>query len=215
MMASPPASTTRAPLHSSSLQKNPGNMDPSLQTSTETGRGSPARRGLLIQAPACTSNLIHVARNSDSQLRSLRADYSRSQNEVEQLRARLKRIDELRVLEVTRLRQEADFHQRQRQVAEQRAIASQQQRQAMTRQQDGFDEAQAGLIGQSQLLVQKNAELQLQLQLLEQSFSQAEELKQALEAELGSIYEDRDRLEAQLAKLWAERGHLEVEGSSG
>ncbi|GFH07399.1 uncharacterized protein HaLaN_02193 [Haematococcus lacustris] len=89
-------------------------------------------------------------------------------------------------------------HKRLRQGAEQRALQLEERLAAQQRHTAGFDEAQSGLIQQSQLLISRNAELTHRLKTVEASVEQLQSLKLCLEAELAQVYSDRDRLAAQV-----------------
>ncbi len=67
--------------------------------------------------------------------------------------ARQRQLEKSHQLEVARLRKEAEYHKRLRQGAEQRALQLEGQLKQQQRQAQGFDEAQSGLIEQSQVRV--------------------------------------------------------------
>ncbi|KAJ9531400.1 hypothetical protein QJQ45_006892 [Haematococcus lacustris] len=93
-------------------------------------------------------------------------------------------------------------HKRLRQGAEQRALQLEERLAAQQRHTAGFDEAQSGLILQSQLLISRNAELTHRLKTVEASVEQLQSLKLCLEAELAQVYSDRDRLAAQVHQVF-------------
>ncbi|KAJ9531112.1 hypothetical protein QJQ45_000889 [Haematococcus lacustris] len=93
-------------------------------------------------------------------------------------------------------------HKRLRQGAEQRALQLEERLAAQQRHTAGFDEAQSGLIQQSQLLISRNAELTHRLKTVEASVEQLQSLKLCLEDELAQVYSDRDRLAAQVHKVF-------------
>ncbi|KAL6764587.1 hypothetical protein V8C86DRAFT_2472851 [Haematococcus lacustris] len=127
--------------------------------------------------------------------------YIELQSEVIHYQERLLHQEASQKLEVSRLLKEIDYHKRLRQGAEQRALQLEERLAAQQRHTAGFDEAQSGLIQQSQLLISRNAELTHRLKTVEASVEQLQSLKLCLEAELAQVYSDRDRLAAQVHQV--------------